>query len=193
MITFDLGAVFGRFQPFHLGHLDYVLLALDRCKNLIIAVTNPDPWQSTRENVDERRGSDAANPCTFYERLLMVRGSLFDVGVDEKRLTIVPAPICFPERLLYYISQQATCFLTIYDDWGEVKKKRLADLGLSVEVLARARQRGIVGHDVRQAITKGQEWEHLVPEFSANFIQSHGIDKRIKQLGLYEMSANDAG
>ena len=36
-------AVHGRFQPFHVGHLEYVQLALGLGRFCYVGITNPDP------------------------------------------------------------------------------------------------------------------------------------------------------
>jgi nicotinamide-nucleotide adenylyltransferase len=44
--------VHGRFQPFHSGHLQYALAALQRCAHLIVGITNPDPSAIVQEQTD---------------------------------------------------------------------------------------------------------------------------------------------
>jgi cytidyltransferase-like protein len=36
------GMIHGRFQPFHLGHLEYLRGAAGRCDEIIVGITNPD-------------------------------------------------------------------------------------------------------------------------------------------------------
>lgn len=38
----ELGVVRGRFQVFHLKHLEYVLAAKMRCRKLLIGIEEPD-------------------------------------------------------------------------------------------------------------------------------------------------------
>ena len=49
------GMVHGRFQPFHVGHLEYALTALHRCEHLIVGITNPDPSLVVAESTDPQR------------------------------------------------------------------------------------------------------------------------------------------
>ncbi len=42
------GMVHGRFQPFHLGHLEYTLKALACSQTLIVGITNPTPPRSPK-------------------------------------------------------------------------------------------------------------------------------------------------
>ena len=74
------GMAHGRFQPFHRGHLEYVLAALARSEHLIVGITNPDPWQTRAEAADAQRHTPEANPFTFFERQRMIRAALHEAG-----------------------------------------------------------------------------------------------------------------
>ena len=37
------GMIHGRFQPFHLGHLEYLKGAAERSDEVFVGITNPDP------------------------------------------------------------------------------------------------------------------------------------------------------
>ena len=36
------GMIHGRFQPFHTGHLEYLVAAAARCERLVVGITNPE-------------------------------------------------------------------------------------------------------------------------------------------------------
>ncbi|MBE1489813.1 adenylyltransferase/cytidyltransferase family protein [Plantactinospora soyae] len=177
---YPLGVIHGRFQPLHLGHLEYLLAGADRCDTLVVGITNPDPWQTAEEATDPVRGSVEANPCTYYERYLMVEAALTQAGVPDHRLRIVPFPHSFPERLRYYAPPEAVYLLTIYDDWGAEKLTRLGALGLTTEVMWRRVEKPISGGRVRRAIAADDDWEQLVPPAVATVIKECGIDARIR-------------
>ena len=158
----DTGVAHGRFQPLHHGHLEYLLAAKERCRELIVGITNPDPAQIAYEPTDPGRGEAAANPFTYYERLLMVERALTGAGVPREEFRIVPFPHSFPERLWCYAPRSARYFITIYDAWGEAKQARFTDLGLDVEVLWRRTSKVTTGSAIRARIGAGQPWEHLV-------------------------------
>jgi len=67
------GLMMGRFQPFHLGHLDLVKQILSECDEIIIAIT------SSQFNYLEK------DPFTAGERIEMIHQSLKDDGVDLSR------------------------------------------------------------------------------------------------------------
>lgn len=156
------GVAHGRFQPLHLGHLEYLLASKAQCQVLVVGITNPDPKLTIFEPTDVNRGDAAANPYTYYERYLMVESALTDSGIPGDEFRIVPFPHGIPELLRYYAPPDARYFITIYDDWGEAKLKRLRGLGLDVEVLWRRTAKVTTGSEIRLRIQSGRSWEHLV-------------------------------
>jgi cytidyltransferase-like protein len=176
---FAEAVVHGRFQPFHLGHLEYVLAGERLADHLIVGITSPDPWQTAHEPTNPGRSLAAANPCTFFERLRMVDGALRESDVSTERFTIVPFPHSFPERLGHYLPPEATLLLTIYDEWGEEKLRRFLHAGFSTHVLWRRTERLTSGTEIRQRIAAGEAWEHLVPSSTAEIIKRYEIDRRI--------------
>jgi nicotinamide mononucleotide adenylyltransferase len=175
-----VGVIHGRFQPLHLGHLEYLLAGAGRCQTLVVGITNPDPWSVADEPADPERGRPEANPCTYYERHLMVEAALAEAGWSWRRLKIVPFPHSYPERLRHYAPADAVYFVTVYDAWGEAKLDRFHALGLRTDVLWRRTDKPISGHRVRAAMAAGESWEFLVPAGVARVIKECGIDARIR-------------
>ncbi|WP_043622593.1 adenylyltransferase/cytidyltransferase family protein [Nonomuraea candida] len=176
-----IGVIHGRFQPLHLGHLEYLLAGAERCDILVVGITNPDPTLIAFEETDPARGTPEGNPWTYYERYLMVEGALSGAGVPRERFRIVPFPHSFPERLSYYAPTKAVYFLTVYDEWGETKVDRFARLGLTTEVMWRRTSKPISGTRVRQEIASGGDWRSLVPAAVAAVIEERGIDEPLRQ------------
>lgn len=174
------GAVCGRFQIFHLEHLQYVLAAKERCEHLIVGITSPDSSVSPAEKADANRGTAEANPCTYYERMKMVEGVLLEAGVPRADFDIVPFPIGKPELIRFYIPDHTTIFVTILDEWGRCKTDRLKDFGYPVEILWENRPKGISSSMIRKAMMAGTPWKQLVPNATYEFVTAHGIDERIK-------------
>ncbi|HEV2639532.1 MAG TPA: hypothetical protein VGX23_30625 [Actinocrinis sp.] len=179
--THPVAVIHGRFQPLHLGHLEYLLAGAERSRMLIVGITNPDPWQTAVEETDPSRSLDGSNPFTYYERYLMVEGALREAGVPDERMRIVPFPHSFPERLRHYAPPDAVYLLTVYDDWGDEKQSRFQSLGLHTEIMWRRLDKPISGTRVRQAIAAGADWEDLVPPAVARVIKESGADARITQ------------
>lgn len=68
----------GRFQPFHLGHLDAIKQCLQLTKKLIIGVGSADDnWLPE-------------NPFTCGERIEMIKNSLDQAGISSESYLIIP-------------------------------------------------------------------------------------------------------
>jgi nicotinamide mononucleotide adenylyltransferase len=177
----DTGVVHGRFQLFHLDHLKYVLAAKARCRHLVVGITNPDPTLTKFDPADPHRSAAGDNPLTFYERYVMLRAILLEQGLDFREFSLVPLPINFPDLYRYYVPMEATFFLTIYDEWGERKRKLFASLGLNVEILWRrpASEKGLTATTIRRLMAQGQPWEHLVPTAVARLVGEMNLRERL--------------
>jgi nicotinamide mononucleotide adenylyltransferase len=177
----DTGVVHGRFQLFHLDHLKYVLAAKERCRHLVVGITNPDPSLTKFDPADPHRSSEVDNPLTFYERYVMLRETLLEEGLDFREFSLVPLPINFPDLYRYYVPLDATFFLTIYDEWGERKLVMFTSLGLKVEVLWRKprAEKGLTTTALRRRMGLDQPWEHLVPKAVARLVRDLGLLERL--------------
>ncbi|MDD3847595.1 MAG: hypothetical protein PHC90_14700 [Syntrophorhabdaceae bacterium] len=180
----ETGVVHGRFQVFHNDHLRYVLTGLRLCRHLVVGITNPDPLLTMEEKADRERSSPLANPLTYYERHIMIRGVLEEAGIGLSRFSIVPFPINLPKLYHHYVPMDAVFFLTIYDDWGNQKLAYLQKLGLKTHVLREVtpEEKGISAKDIRSRMLHGEPWEHLVPPGVALLMKKWDIPSRIKKI-----------
>lgn len=160
---YEWGCVHGRFQPFHRGHLEYALLAKERCQRLLVGITNPDPSRVIPEASNARRHTVDSNPFTYFERALMLRDSLLGEGLEAREFVVAPFPIQEPELYSHYVPEDTVHFVRVYSGWEEEKVRRLRAHGLAVEVLDRGEEKAVSGTEVRRLIRAGLAWEHLVP------------------------------
>jgi nicotinamide-nucleotide adenylyltransferase/phosphinothricin biosynthesis protein PhpF len=168
---FQVGCVHGRFQPFHLGHLEYVLKAYELSNILYIGLANSDPTHINSDDTAPHRHLIEFNPFPYFARMEMVLGSIQEAGANLARIRVVPFPINKPELLVYYVPKEAIHLLTIYDNWGERKKQVLKEEGFSIEVLWRRTEKITTGTIVRQMIANGQSISHLVPQFVDSYLR----------------------
>ena len=89
----DWGMIHGRFQPFHNGHLEYLLAAAARCDRLLVGITNPDRLRTRPEPEDPVRHLPESNPFTYTERLLMTEAAAGAAGLE---ITVIPFPMDRP-------------------------------------------------------------------------------------------------
>src|SRR5919201_1079818 len=157
------GMIHGRFQPFHLGHLEYLRGAAERCDEVFVGITNPDPTRIRPEPSDPARHLPESNPWTYAERLLMVKAAARDLGLDLARVHVIPFPVNEPELWPAYVPEGVTQYVRLFSAWGGTKIDRLREAGYEVVVLDEGAEKEISGADVRAAMREGGDWERLVP------------------------------
>jgi len=174
------GVVHGRFQPFHIGHLDYVMRAKEKCDFLYIGISNPDPSLIKENKFNTNRSKYSANPFSYYHRLKMIDETLLDYKFIPNEFTVVPFPINFPQYIKYYVPLHSIYFITIYDDWGFYKKDILENLGLKVIVLEQGQKnlKLASGTHIRQLLKSGKDWKRYVPKAVEKII----IEENLKSL-----------
>lgn len=163
------GMIHGRFQPFHNGHLEYLLGAAARSDVVFVGITNPDPSRIREEPSDPLRHLPESNPFSYVERLLMVQAVADDEGI---RVHVIPFPVNEPELWDAYVPPGVTQYLRLFSDWGGAKLDRMREAGYEVEILDQGAEKQLSGADVRAAMREGGEWESLVPPAVARVIKS---------------------
>ena len=160
-----LGMVHGRFQPFHLGHLAYLLGAAGRCDELYVGITNPDPERVRPDPLDAARHLPESNPYTYAERQLMIKAAALEAGLDLARVHVIPFPVNEPELWPAYVPAGVTHYIRLFSPWGDGKRERLEAAGYEVVVLDEGVAKDVSGADVRAALAAGAAtaWRALVP------------------------------
>jgi len=152
--------IHGRFQPFHLGHLEYLAGAAAQSDEVWVGITNPDPTRVRPEPADPRRHLPESNPYTYAERLLMVEAAAADAGIP---VHVIPFPVNEPELWDAYVPRGVTQFIRHFSEWGGTKIERFREAGYEVVILDEGAEKEISGADVRAAMRHGGDWRSLVP------------------------------
>lgn len=167
MTTPAYGVVLGRFQPLHLGHMEYLEAAKHRCDRLVVGITSPEISDMTYNSADPKRSEQHNNPFSYFSRHEMIDLALRTEHWDPKTFAIVPADVNDLDRVAAFLPPpaQTRVFLTIYDSWGDEKARRLSDVGFVVEILWRRSmsERFTTGAVVRQLMREDGPWQSLVP------------------------------
>lgn len=165
------GMIHGRFQPFHLGHLEYGLHAAARCDELVVGITNADPTWRRHTPESPHRASAQANPFPFWLRERLIRGALRDAGLDRDRLVIVPFPIHDPGLWDHYVPPDTRHYLRVFSPWEQRKVRELRAAGQVVEVLDPGAPKQVTATEVRRRLREGGDWQRLVPPAVATELQ----------------------
>jgi len=164
--------IHGRFQPFHLGHLEYLKGAAARSDEVWVGITNPDPTRVKPEPSDPLRHLPESNPYSYAERLLMVEAAAEEADAVVR---VIPFPVNEPELWPAYVPSGVTQYIRHFSDWGGTKIDRFRAAGYDVVVLDEGAEKEVSGAEVRRAMRDGGDWRTLVPAAVAHVID--GLDR----------------
>lgn len=174
-----MGSVHGRFQPFHNGHLDYVLQAFGRADFLLVGLTQIMQPEAKPETTG--RDSATSNPLTFLERSELVEAALLAADIRRDRFRITPFPIEQPHLLRQFIPQGSVCFTTPVNEWNDEKVKRLKEHGFQPELLDLSRPDNVrvtSGTEIRRLLRANDpSWARFVPAAVAEIISDRLRDQ----------------
>ena len=167
------GVVIGRFQPFHNGHLLLIRQILRECNEVLIVVGSA------------QRNYTIANPFTAGERILMIRKSLIEGGVDVSKTIIIPL-IDIEDNAMWFpmLVSMLPPFDIIYS--GNRLVVSLASSYLEVRSPKFVRKKHYNGSYIRHRILSGQKWSNLVSKSVFDIICSIDGINRIKKIGKHE-------
>lgn len=168
------GLMMGRFQPFHLGHLELVKQILSECDEVIIAIT------SSQFNYLEK------DPFTAGERIDMIHNSLVEDNIDMSRCFVVAIENQFNVATWEsYLKASLPKFDSVYSG-NEYVSMLLADSYYSVippKFFGRAKYNAT---NIRSKIINDEEWERLVPKAVISKIKEINGVNRLKIISKSE-------
>jgi nicotinamide-nucleotide adenylyltransferase len=145
--------------------------AAERCDELWVGITNPDPSRVKPEESDPVRHLPESNPYTYGERMLMVKAAARDLALEHDRVHVIPFPVNEPELWPAYVPEGVTQFVRLFSVWGGEKLERLRVAGYEVVILDEGAEKELSGVDVREALSSGADWEALVPPGVARILR----------------------
>jgi len=164
------GLMMGRFQPFHLGHLELVKQILNDCDEVIIALTG------SQFNYIEK------DPFTSGERIEMIHQALKENDVDLNKCYIIAV-----ENQLNistwagYLKSSLPNFEKVYSG-NDYVAMLLADSGYDVVSPNFHEREKFNATKIRKMIANDDEWEQLVPSAVSKIIKKINGVVRIKTI-----------
>ena len=156
------GLYVGRFQPFHLGHLGTIKDVLTEVDELVIVIGSAQYSHNLK------------NPFTAGERLVMVKNSLQEAGVDMTRVWIVPVPDVHLHMLwVTAVEGYTPKFNTLYSN-EPLTRRLFMEAGYPVKSVRLFERQTYSSTFVREKMLRDENWTTLVPKSVADFI--HKID-----------------
>ncbi|MFB6124281.1 MAG: nicotinamide-nucleotide adenylyltransferase [Haloferacaceae archaeon] len=143
------GLFVGRFQPFHLGHYQFVESVAAAVDEVLVGVGSAQASHTVE------------NPFTAGERISMVHNAVADVAA-----TTMAVPIEDVDRYAVWVGHvAATCppFEVVYTNNPLVEHlfEREGYEVRGVDLFDRERYRGT---EIRRRMLAGEPWRHLVPD-----------------------------
>jgi len=162
------GLLIGRFQPFHLGHLDAVLFGLSRTENLFVGIGSSN------------KSNERKNPFSAEERTEMIISSIESSMIDRLKIFDIP-DVDNHEKWTFEIDQIVPKYDVVFSNDEFTKtlfEKRKIDV---IPVVLKDREK-FSGTNVRQLITDDKNWQDLVPRGARKVLDKINAIERLKNL-----------
>ena len=162
------GLLVGRFQPFHLGHLDAVLFGLSRMENLFIGVGSSNKFNEKK------------NPFSAEERKEMIISSIESSMLGRVKIFEIP-DVDNHEKWTFEIDQIVPKYDVVFTNDEFTKtlfKKRQINV---IPVVLKEREK-FSGTNIRQLIIDDKNWQDLVPQGTRKVLDKLNAKERLKNL-----------
>lgn len=164
------GLYVGRFQPFHIGHLDAIKEVLGKVDELVIVIGSA------------QYSHTPSNPFTAGERLVMIRQALREAGVNLPRVWIVPVPDVHLHMLWVSAVEGYTPKFDVLYSNEPLTRRLFMESGYNVEAIKLFERQVYSSTYVREKMLKDESWTTLVPKSVAEFINKIDGVNRLRDL-----------
>jgi len=164
------GLYVGRFQPFHLGHLDAIKTVLKSVDELVIVIGSAQYSHNT------------TNPFTAGERLVMIRRALQEAGVDHSRFWIVPVPDVHLHMLWVSALEGYTPRFNVVYSNEPLTRRLFMEAGYKVKSIRFFERKIYSSTLIREKMVKDDSWTTFVPKAVAEFVGEIDGVNRIRDL-----------
>lgn len=148
----------GRFQPFHLGHLDAIRQCLAVSRKIIIGIGS------------SQYSGTARNPFSAEQRRAMILAGLKDIRVPPSRYRIVEIPDIHNDvRWTAHAEARAGRFGAVMS--GSKKVRMLFKKQGRYTVLAPQFNLAVSATEIRRRMRTGTSWRNLVPPTTYSYIK----------------------
>jgi len=166
------GLYIGRFQPFHLGHLEAVNHILKQVDELIIVVGSA------------QNSHTVENPFTAGERTTMIRMALKDAKIEPSKYVVTPLPDAeFHVVWVAHLLSQTPAFQVAFTN-EPLTARLLKEAGVHVERIPFFQREFFTATEVRRRMLSSEDWESLLPHAVAEYLKSIEGVERIREISL---------
>jgi len=162
------GLLIGRFQPFHLGHLEAVNFALSKVEQLYIGIGSSNKSHQLR------------NPFTVEERKQMILSSLDENII--KRVSIYEIPdLDDHSKWVSSVDEIIPEYDIVFsnDDFTHSLYEKKENEVIPVVLKSRS---NLSGTNIRRLIQTDGDWRDLVPNGTKNILLKNDVKNRLRDL-----------
>lgn len=164
------GLYVGRFQPFHMGHLNAIKDILKEVEELVIVIGSAQ----YSHNIN--------NPFTAGERMVMIRRALEEVGIDHSKVWVVPVPDVHLHMMWVSAVEGYTPKFEIVYSNEPLTRRLFLEAGYKVKDVRFYERKFYSSTEIRKRMVNGECWEELVPKSVAEFIKEIDGVNRLRDL-----------
>lgn len=165
-----VGIYIGRFQPFHMGHIEAIKYALKKVDELIIAIGSAQ-YSYTLDN-----------PFTTGERITMIRKGLHESGIDAPKYQIIPIPdINIHTLWIAYVKSYTPKFDLVFSN-EPLTSRLFKETGIKVENIPFFKRNIYSATEIRKRMISNEDWESLMPKSVSSYLTEIGGADRIIEL-----------
>jgi nicotinamide-nucleotide adenylyltransferase len=162
------GLIIGRFQPFHLGHLEALRFALSKVEQLWIGIG------SSNKPLGHK------NPFNADERKEMIITSIDDTISKRIKIYFIP-DLEDHKKWIELIDSTVPRFDVVFTN-DEMTQSLYSNRGIKVIPVPFRKRETLSGTNIREKIVSDQNWHELVPEGTKRVLQKIGANERLKIL-----------
>jgi nicotinamide-nucleotide adenylyltransferase len=162
------GLLIGRFQPFHLGHLEALQFALSKVDKLWVGLG------SSNKPVQKN------NPFSAEERKQMILSSIDDTMKEKISIYFIP-DLDNHVKWIEKIDTIVPKFDIIFSN-DELTKHLYSKRSVQVIAIPFLNRNVLSGTNIRDLIISDQKWDNLVPQGTRNFLKNTSAKERLKNL-----------
>ena len=162
------GLFLGRFQPFHLGHLEAVRRLAAQHDEVVLAVGSANVSHTP------------SNPFTGGERVEMARAALLEAGVGN--VVVLPVPDLGRNAVwAAHVASLVPRFQVVHTN-NPLPARLFAEAGYKVSPVPFVDRGRFEATRIRDAIARGAAWEALVPPAVARIVREVDGPARLRDL-----------
>lgn len=162
------GLLIGRFQPFHLGHLEALEFALSNVDKLWVGLG------SSNKPVEKN------NPFTAEQRKNMILSSIDNSMKKKISIYFIP-DVDNHMKWIEKIDTIVPKFGIIFSN-DDLTKHLYSNRNIKVLAIPFLNRESLSGTNIRDLIISDQRWEDFVPHGTRNFLKNTSVKELLKNL-----------